>query len=69
MSSWREAMSQSQPQTAVRVLPHKPCPRCHDVMRLAVVRPEGEGLDRRIFQCRGCGHSDAGLFRHRWTGL
>jgi hypothetical protein len=38
---------------------HKPCEKCNNVMVLAVIQPEGERIDRRVFECIGCGHSES----------
>jgi hypothetical protein len=46
------------PQTPARVIPHMPCPSCHDVMTLSVLAPGADGQDALTFKCRACGHSE-----------
>ena len=38
------------------------CPLCGAPMRLNVIAPQPDGLERRTFACRPCGHTESYLF-------
>jgi uncharacterized Zn finger protein len=41
------------------------CPNCGGQMMLTRIEPERPGYDRRLFECKECGHSETTIVQFR----